>query len=81
MAKVCLESRWLAERIASHPRDDRLNHFKVSDFALHCLLLLEPRARPLRTSRFGKRAHQPAGASTTDVMLAGNWKTGRMVAP
>ena len=30
--------------------------------------------------RAGVRAHEPGRASTTDVMLAGNWKTSRMVA-
>ena len=35
--------------------------------------------RPLGAGRAGVRAHEP-GASTTDVMLAGNWKTSRMVA-
>ena len=34
---------------------------------------------PLRTCRFGKRVHQPRRVDT-DVMLAGNWKTSRMVA-
>ena len=41
-------------------RDDRLNHFKVSDFALQCSLLLEPlyrtrSGRVCRVSRFCAR--------------------------
>ena len=35
-----------------------------------------PRDRPLWTGRSGERAHQPR---RVDVMLAGNWKTSRMV--
>ena len=33
--------------------------------------------RPLGKGRAGVGAHEPGGASTTDVMLAGNWKTSR----
>ena len=41
---------------------------------------VEPRGdRPLGPGRSGVGAHG-RGASTTDVMLAGNWKTSRMVA-
>ena len=37
------------------------------------------RDRPLRPRRAGVRAHEPGGVDH-DVMLAGNWKTSRMVA-
>ena len=36
--------------------------------------------RPLGVGRTDVEADEPRGASTIDVMLAGNWKTSRMVA-